>query len=138
MMELKLTRVSEINGATIGVLMFNGMPQLVTLEDAWRDNETNISCIPEGKYKIHRVNSPRFGKTFEVKDVPERSFIRFHWGNYDTDTNGCILLGLKFGIDKRPSIAQSQAAFKRFMDLMSGVEEASLVVMSTYGGGRCH
>jgi hypothetical protein len=137
-MILRLERVSEINGATLGVLMFNEWPQLVTLEDAWRDNETNISCIPEGKYKIERVNSPRFGNTFTVKDVPQRSYIRFHWGNDSGDTNGCILIGLKFSPDKKPSIAQSQAGFKRFMDLMSGVKDASIIIMSSYGGGRVH
>lgn len=127
-----------MSGATFGVLMFDDIPQLVTLEDAWRNNETNISCIPEGRYKIYRVNSPRFGKTFTVNDVPQRDLIRFHWGNYDADTNGCILVGLKFGVEKRPSIAQSQAGFKRFMDLMSGISEAELIISAAYGGGVHH
>lgn len=137
-MILKLSRVSEYNGATFGVLLFDGLPQLVTLEDAWRDNERNISCIPEGKYKIKRINSPKFGMTFTVENVEGRSYIRFHWGVTHLDTEGCILVGLKFSPDKKPSIAQSQAGFKRFMDLMTGINEADFIIMSSYGGGRVH
>lgn len=138
MKNLTLIRVSDHNGATSGVLLFDDVPRLVTLEDAWRDNETNISCIPEGVYKILRVKSQRFGDTYTVDAVEGRSLIRFHWGNTIEDTEGCILVGLKFGETEMPSIAQSQIGFKKFMGLMEDEKEARLVIVSTYGGGRAH
>jgi len=138
MKNLTLIRVSDTNGATSGVLLFNDTPRLVTLEDAWRDNETNISCIPEGIYKILRVKSQRFGDTYTVEGVEGRSLIRFHWGNTIEDTEGCILVGMKYGETEMPSIAQSQLGFKKFMEIMEDVKEARLVIVSTYGGGRAH
>ena len=74
-MRLRLVRVSEYNGATCGVLCVNDSPEFVTLEDAWRDNERQISCIPVGRYKVRPRVSPKFGRTWQVMDVPERDHI---------------------------------------------------------------
>lgn len=62
MKRLRLVRVSEHNGATMGVLCVDDVPEFVTLEDAWRDNERMISCIPVGRYKVKPRNSPKFGR----------------------------------------------------------------------------
>jgi len=59
----------------------NQPPFALTLEREWHLNERNISCIPAGNYQCKRVQSPKFGNTFEVKDVPHRSHILFHKGN---------------------------------------------------------
>ena len=139
MKRLRLVRVSEYNGATLGVLCVDGMPEFVTLEDAWRDNERMISCIPVGRYKVAPRNSPKFGRTYQVENVPERSHILFHAGNTHKDTHGCILLGMQFGvIGSESAILASRSAFNRFMDLMAGTPEAELIVIDSYGGGRVH
>jgi hypothetical protein len=137
-MILRLVRISEHDGATLGALCFDGHPRLVTLEDPWRDNESNISCIPEGIYTIRRLISSKFGETFGVDNVPARSLIRFHWGNTTDETEGCILVGLKYGEEARPTIVQSQIGFKRFMSILARINEAQLIIVSTYGGGRSH
>lgn len=136
---LRLVRVSEVAGVSLGVLCIKGMPEFVTLEEAWRNNERQVSCIPAGKYKVRRVLSPKFGATFEVCDVPERSHILFHAGNTHKDTLGCILLGTTWGkVNGDPAVLQSKAAFNRFMLLMNPVSETDLVVVDTYTGGRVH
>ncbi len=138
-MKLRLVRISEYNGATLGVLCVDGMPEFVTLEDAWRDNERMISCIPVGRYKVMPRNSPKFGRTWQVMDVPERDHILFHAGNTHKNTNGCILLGLQYGtIENDMAILASRSAFHKFLDLMAGVKQAELVVIDSYGGGRVH
>ncbi len=138
-MKLRLVRVSEYNGATLGALCFNDEPKMLTLEEAWRDNETKVSCIPEGKYKIKRHRSPKFGITFRVEDVPERSEILFHSGNTAKDTEGCILLGQRYGnLHSTPAILNSQKAYNDFMGIMNGILDAELVIISAYGGGRVH
>ena len=43
--------------------------ELCTLENPWLDNEPYVSCIPKGNYKCHRVDSPRYGDTFQVMNV---------------------------------------------------------------------
>lgn len=139
MRRLRLVRVSEHNGATLGVLCIDDVPEFVTLEDAWRANERRISCIPVGRYKVKPRNSPKFGLTWQVMDVPERDHILFHAGNTHRDTHGCILLGMQYGrLGDESAILASRSAFNRFKDLMAGTPEAELIVIDAYGGGRIH
>ena len=49
---LRLVRVTDHNGATLGVLTINDKAEMLTLEDPWQLNERNVSCIPEGRYNI--------------------------------------------------------------------------------------
>ena len=109
---------------TMGILMDEDGPFALTLEDPWKDNQVNISCIPAGKYLCKRVLSAKFGDTFTVKDVPDRKYIRFHKGNTEDDTHGCILIGEEFGIlDDQPAILNSGKGFKEFMDKLLGIND---------------
>jgi hypothetical protein len=101
----------------------------VTLEDRWFDNEKQISCIPASKYKIRLHDSPKFGKVYQVCDVPDRSHILIHAGNTKEDTHGCILLGLMYGtLGTETAVISSRAAFANFMTSMIGVEQAELEI----------
>ena len=86
------------NLQTLGrLVLFEGakiITQLYTLELPDLGNQQNISCIPEGEYEVHRIYSPKFGKCFHIQDVPGRSEILIHKGNYNKDTHGCILVGM--------------------------------------------
>jgi len=69
-----------------------------TLELPYLSNQQKVSCIPTGLYDCKSSYSPRFKKILpEVLQVPNRSGIRIHSGNYasfkKTDSQGCILLG---------------------------------------------
>lgn len=64
-----------------------------TLELPWRNNKSNVSCIPEGTYHVRRYASPSKGQVFLLEDVPGRSYIEIHAGNFYTDIEGCILVG---------------------------------------------
>jgi len=69
-----------------------------TLELPWEQNRNRKSCIPpepgeNGVFKFERHESPRFGRCIWVKNVPGRSEILIHAGNYVSDTAGCILVG---------------------------------------------
>lgn len=52
-----------------------------TLELPWLDNKRQVSCIPAGQYECKIVQSPRFGRVYQVAKVPGRSQILIHWGN---------------------------------------------------------
>lgn len=139
MKRLNLVRVTEYEGATFGVLSIDGEPLFTTCEDPWVDNERQISCIPQGRYRIRKHTSPRYGVCFRVDDVPERTHILIHAGNTSDDTKGCILLGTSFGsLGGKPAIMQSKPAINRFMERMGADTEAELVIVSAYGGGRVH
>ena len=115
---MKLYRVSKGIKATRGVLVGNeGDPLCVTLENPWLDNTKNVSCIPTGVYLCQVVESPKYGKVYGITDVEGRGNILFHIGNYEHNTQGCILLGTKFGEkDGEPAIWESGIA----MDIFNG------------------
>ena len=83
------------------------------LELPYRDNQRQISCIPEGTYKIVHHTSPKFGKSLLVLDVRNRSEILIHAGNTTKDTKGCLLPGNISGIDKVVSSREKLAALLR-------------------------
>lgn len=119
--EFIIKRIAETKDGTFGVLLDNGQPIALTCENQWFDNEINKSCIPLGSYVCQRVESPRFGETFEVIAVPNRSHILFHKGNTEDDTRGCILLGEQFGfLGGKLAILHSGSGFKEFMQRLKG------------------
>lgn len=61
--------------------------------DGIEGNEVRKSCIPEGTYPVKRHKSPKFGDTFWIQNVPGRSGILIHAGNFHKDTLGCVLAG---------------------------------------------
>ena len=94
---LLIIRDTFTENSTIGELFINSERFCDTLENPWLDNQRNISCIPEGQYKV-RLRLPRESATRDylhllVQDVPNRDYILFHIGNTAKDTSGCILVG---------------------------------------------
>lgn len=77
----------------------------------------NGSClIPFGFYDLVFNHSPKFNKVMPyLTDVPSRSGIMFHVGNYASDSKGCILIG---SFVKGTSIINSQVAFRSFMSIL--------------------
>lgn len=133
MVNLRLVRVGEADGATFGVLLINGKPEFVTLEEPWKENQRSISCIPTGAYKVKPVKSPRFGNTYEVTKVPDRSHILFHAGNTLNDTQGCILLGLQYGkIDGKAAILRSRDAMGLFINHLLGQDDIVLEIIDPF------
>ena len=129
---LVLLRVENLDIVTRGVLLAEGKFLCLTLENPWRDNEVNVSCVPEGLYTVVKYYSHRHGETFKVIDVPGRSGIIFHKGNVEEDTEGCILLGMEIGtIEGRPAVMQSKTAMERFRNLMNakGILKTSLHII---------
>lgn len=129
-MNLTLIRVGQSEKGTFGVLRLGPVPFVLTLEEPWRDNQQSISSIPVGQYVCQRVNSPKFGDTFEVTQVPGRSHILFHRGNTLHDTEGCILIGEKFGGTWwRPVLESSALGFAEFLDLLKGQSSFGLNIV---------
>lgn len=118
-----------------GVIISEGEPLCLTLELPWRNNEAQLSCIPDGDYVCRRdTNRKTSGgllipETYEVVNVPQRSGILFHVGNVSLDTHGCILLGSKFGyIDSNAAVLQSREAFELFIKTLKGVLKFQLEI----------
>ena len=129
---LLLRRVDHRPWGTYGVLIGPKGPMIVTLERPWEDNAVGKSSIPAGVYPCKRVQSPRFGNTFEVTRVPGRSAILFHGGNSIEDSRGCILTGTTFdpigGADGKIGVTGSKMAFDEFLDALRDTDAFTLHV----------
>lgn len=102
---------------TLGVLqIFDGLTmqaKFTTLEPPWLNNAANKSCIPAGIYTIKPRHTPKYGDHLIVEGTEPRECILCHKGNFPSNTEGCILIGMGFGDldkDKKNDIINSQAA----------------------------
>ena len=138
MKSLRLIRVAENTDGTFGVLLDNETPFALTLERRWLMNRVGESCIPVGIYTCERVTSPKFGNTFEVKNVPGRSAILFHKGNLMADTHGCIIVGEQFGVlNGVPAVLASGPGFLEFMTKLNMNVTFQLNIQNVREGACC-
>jgi hypothetical protein len=101
-------------------------------ERPWRGNKKEISCIPSGTYTCKRYISKRFGETFEVTEVPNRTYILFHVGNFpEKDSHGCLLVGSSL-MPNAPAVASSKNAMTKFREILKDVESFELRIQETY------
>lgn len=134
-MKIELKRISYHNEGTFGVLIDDeGVPFALTVERQWLNNRPSVgsvpgSCIPNGTYTCKRVQSPRFGNTFEVRNVPNRTHILFHKGNLMENSRGCIIVGEQFeSLKGKPAVLSSAKGYGEFMARLRGVDEFVLVI----------
>lgn len=124
MLESYLIRYKTGDHGTFGRLYLKNWSCFM-LELPYFDNKRNISCIPDGDYICKIVKSPRFGYVFGLLDVPNRSHILIHSGNWAGDvskgfksnSNGCLLPGMIKGSDKRgqKTVWRSRQAIRGIM-----------------------
>lgn len=114
---------------TIGALKIKGVSHdpIYTLENPHRIT-TKDSCIPAGTYTCVPYTSSSHSDVYEVQDVPGRTYILFHSGNFESDTLGCILIGNIAGILlNQPAVMDSKACMDRFKKLI-GKNEFKLIL----------
>lgn len=96
MRDVSLLRIAMTPRVTLGVLMSDGLPLCVTLEDPWRNNQKSVSCIPAGTYKCVPHSGTKYKNVWRLENVKGREAILIHAGNSTKDTEGCILVGSEF------------------------------------------
>jgi hypothetical protein len=93
-----------------------------TLERPWKNNASNISCIPKGTYECRYTWSLKFLKyTYEIMNVPGRTGIRIHSANFYSELLGCISLGSGYSDingDSKKDIINSRATILKFEELL--------------------
>jgi len=117
---------------TLGVIKLDS-ETFYSVERPWLDNAPNVSCIPEGTYQMGWRDSPRFGETWHVKDVPERTYILIHAANYPDEVHGCIALG-QYLMANRIAVSNSRLAVDRFEELTKGTEWELIVTHAILAG----
>lgn len=130
---IRITRIEESEQGTFGVMTICGQAFCVTLERPDELNKANISSIPAGQYICKKVSSPKFGKTFEITNVPDRSHVLMHAGNRIENTKGCVILAQYFGkLHGNRAVLNSGATFREFMEIMGGFIYLSLVIKEVF------
>lgn len=102
--------------------------------DGWIPKIPNGTFICfRGMHQLAGMSTPF--ETFEVTDVPNHTGILFHVGNFNKDSEGCILLGDGFQQNGNTVImvTKSQVAFENFMHQQSLVNSFMLTVKTQDG-----
>ena len=130
---VRLIRVEESNQGTFGNLIICSQVFCVTLEPSDKLNKRDVSNIPAQQYQCMKIRSSRFGETFELVDVPNRSHVLFHAGNVLKHTSGCILLAQYFGkLYGDRAVRNSGKTFREFMKIMKDIDIFSLTIKEVY------
>ena len=124
-MNLTLYRIYSGDQGTIGELVYNGVRICFINELPWRGNKQNISHIPDGVYQVDylaRSASGKYRNVYHIKNVPGRSGVLMHAGNFAGDilkrfkshSWGCILPGLRLGrLNNQRCVLASRAALNK-------------------------
>lgn len=118
-MKVILQRSAYSEDGVFGILSRDGIPLCLTCEDPWLDNQTNISCIPHGIYKVVPHNTNKYSDVWRLENVLDRSGILIHAGNTEDDTHGCILVGKTIGsLGGKPAVLSSVAALNYLRSIL--------------------
>lgn len=131
---VELIRLEEHdNFGTFGKLRINKSLFCDTLEPSDRENKPFVSSIPAQQYICYRYDSPKFGETFRITNVPGRDLICFHAGNVVEHTEGCIILGQYTGkLKGQRATRNSGKTFEAFMGVMKDVSFFHLTIFEKY------
>jgi hypothetical protein len=108
----------------------NGVVVAQTLEHSYN----NLPKLYDGTFKCvrgpHRLNGMTEDFiTFEITGVQGHTDILFHWGNYNKDSEGCVLLGQEMTESSMGGmVTSSKNTFAAFMAALEGVNQFMLVV----------
>jgi hypothetical protein len=130
---LHLRRNLILPDGAFGILTWNGMPICLTLEHTYGlgPRGTLIVKIPPGEYVLRRTWFNRGNyNTWQVIGgiiTPERRIL-IHKGNWESDSEGCILVGIGLQSVGKPGISYSAEALTRLMTATTGYDELQLLV----------
>ena len=130
MKDVVIVRAWADKRVTLGMLTVRGVEHdpIFTLENPLRETDKD-SRIPPGNYLCVPYDGAIHKKVYLLKNVPGRSAILLHTGNFESETEGCILLGDEIGMfSGEPAIMDSKKAFERFRKLI-GEEKFSLTIL---------
>jgi hypothetical protein len=124
-----LTRIKDDGVETQGNLVY-GSFTCDTLERPWKNNQINVSCIQKGSYNCKWTYMPSLKEWhYQIQNVPGRSGIFIHEGNFFTDVEGCVILGATFSDingDGQPDVATSRVTLAKFEALFPNHEDITL------------
>lgn len=149
-MNAQLVRWSYAPDVTLGTLTV-GRLKLATLEEGWianpfgpggqrRQPGKRESCVPDGSYDLYPHNSAKHPQCWALHNpllgvwqaLPPpgltygRSAILIHSGNSVSDTEGCILVGLRHAKDPAGGamVLESRAALEQLRSVLGNLSHS--------------
>jgi hypothetical protein len=131
-MELRLQREKSNTECTFGKLYIDGEEFCQTLEDPVRVRKIwGRTAIPAGRYRIRITKSARFKTLLPILvNVPNFIGVRIHAGNWASDTEGCILVGMERD-ESENMVKMSKAALSKLLIRISKAIDAHQEVWLT-------
>ena len=135
-MDIKVLREYDDENTTISRVFVDGVPFCDGLEDEYREEKKHGETrIPAGRYKVtlrnkggfHSRYSNKFGNMhegmLEISNVPNFEHVLIHVGNWETDTAGCLLVGVlsyKKAAEGNLMVTSSTVTYKRLYKKVIG------------------
>lgn len=119
--------------------MFDSYGTLIadTLEHAYDDGSgLFLPKLYDGlficKRSLHQLHGMDHQfETFQIMDVIGHSNMLFHWGNWEKDSDGCVITGdREVDSPQGRMVTASRITFDKFMKLQEGVDQFNLKVQS--------
>ena len=121
------------------------------VEKPWRNNIKKDSCIPVGKYKLGfypygKKFYPRYRKEFakqgnekgmiHILDIPGRSHVLWHKGNYPENSWGCLLTNMSVGRNEQGELQgyRSADAYRRVYPIVREAMEKADTYLEIVSG----
>lgn len=138
-MQVHVKRFVNYSKCTVALLYVDNIFFGYVLEDVGRlikvKGQTRIKA---GKYKLNLQKAGRLHEYYTKKypfhkgmihlnNVPEFQGVMFHIGNFDSDTEGCLLVGSSHNVNVQ-SVLSSTAAYKSFYIIVAEALEKGLIV----------
>lgn len=114
--DIQLDR-TYLPNVTLGILQTQNNFSCCTLELPWLNNQSKKSCIPPGVYEYFIRRNASRGTVIELLDVPDRTNVQIHAGNWTSDSLGCILVGTSLALQAgtRPMVRTSNPKLKALL-----------------------
>lgn len=128
---MNLIRNSFEESGIFGTLTDDQGNSYATLEHAYLQPDGSYAPkTPPGTYTCQKgmhtlEHHPIPFEAFEITNVPEHSNILIHIGNYNKDSEGCVLIGSEKSGDM---IINSKISFQQFMNLLKNSDSFTLTI----------
>ncbi len=118
-------------------------PAFATVERTWNDNLPNVSCFPDGFYRLVRHNGTKYQNTWAfvgatvgfIDDGLRRHTCVIHWSPMGSRLKGCVSIGdyanYKPGSSELIDAVGHEDAMERFMRRLDSARETHYVTVQT-------
>lgn len=149
MSALTLPRFAYLPDATLGWLVA-GVERFATLERPWLKHpdgpggQLSRSCVPDGEYRMRPHDTRKFPGTYAIVNEDlgvwytrrppgqqwGRTGILIHVGNYVSDLEGCIALGMSHAKapDGRWMVTRSKVAMTKLREIVGRAGRHELLI----------